>query len=1190
MNTTFKSAIQPLLTSAQQIQSISGLPGGALAWLSQILIETGLGEHAQKETRPHNTWIIVAEDSNRAEARYRELLFFSRNNHHAPECCIFPAWETRPFEPFSPYGPLVGTRIATLFRLQQHLHDGPISTSETDQRGLIIVTTPRALLQRLPPPTILAKHGFLITKGNQLDLTAFRRFLTVCGYRSVNQVNEPGEFAIRGGILDFFPSSHKDPVRIELFGDEVETIRTFDPQNQRSNETIHQVNTLPVREIILNEETISTFRTQYRKHFGGRATTDDLYRVISRGDICQGMEQYLPLFYPDAVTFFDYLPQTQTTFLLESNSNQALEEAFCEIDERFQTLSQDPNRHILPPDQFYLSRESFQETLQNFSFYHITEQPTPQTINLRAHPLPDFLAEDDQHTLMERVTRFMEQLWQEKYRIVVAVRTMGQKERLRELLTDQKVRSEDIESWKDIFQKKPGPIRLTLGDIQEGFIHPDFKVALFTEEGIFGERVHRRRPDRRFIDQLIASFADLKPNDLVVHTDHGIGRFGALHSLDVGQIKNDFLLIEYSEGDKLYVPVENLDRVSKYSGGEGAPLDKLGGKRWEKTKKKARKRILVMAQDLIVLQAKREARQGFQFSSPDPIYQEFCASFPFDETEDQLQAIETVLEEMASPRPMDRLVCGDVGFGKTEVALRATFRAAMDGKQVAILTPTTILAQQHFETFSKRFAVYPIHVGILSRFRTASQQKKDIARVKTGDLDVIIGTHRLLQADIQFKDLGLVVVDEEQRFGVTHKERLKKLRSTVDILTLTATPIPRTLHMAMTGVRDISIIASPPADRLTIRTLVTQYDPQQVREAILREIYRGGQVFFLYNQVSDINKMADKIAELVPEAKIGVAHGQMRDSHLERIMLSFYQQEFNVLVCTTIIENGVDIPTANTIIIHRADKFGLSQLHQLRGRVGRSKLRAYAYLLIPHPQRLSKDAVKRFDALESLGDLGSGFMLATHDLEIRGAGNILGDEQSGQIKEVGYSLYSQMLEEAVLELKKEQSDASQPATAGAVHKTESPEDAPPVIKLHLSTFIPEAYIPDVQQRLNLYKRIAELVTPQEIQDMRIELIDRFGKPPQPVDNLLKLIDIKQLCRRFRIIKLEAGPGGVSLQFHEQPTVDPGSILAMIHNGHGTVRFNQQKRTLAVTQQTWSDPAIRLQEVTHTLHQLKPAPP
>ena len=701
---------------------------------------------------------------------------------------------------------------------------------------------------------------------------------------------------------------------------------------------------------------------------------------------------------------------------------------------------------------------------------------------------------------------------------------------------------------------------------------------MIPEESIFGRRARRRHVDQRYLEQLLANFSDLKEGDLVVHADHGIGRFGGLHPLTFGLIKNEFLLITYLDDDKLYVPVENLDRVSKYSSSDEMTLDKLGGIRWEKTKLRTKKKIMEMASELVRLQALRESQKGFAFSKPDPLYQEFAATFPFEETPDQGEAIEAVLADMASTKPMDRLVCGDVGFGKTEVALRAAFRAVMDGKQVAVLTPTTILAQQHFDTFSSRLAVYPLKIDLLSRFRTPMQQKQTLENLKNGTSDIVIGTHRLLQSDVTFKDIGLLVVDEEQRFGVAHKEKLKSFRATVDILTLTATPIPRTMHLAMAGVRDISIIATPPVDRLAIRTLVLQYDRAQIREAILRETYRGGQVYYLYNRVQDMEKMATQLAELVPEAKIGVAHGQMRGGQLEKIMFSFYQQEFNVLLCTTIIENGVDIPSANTIIIHRADRFGLAQLHQLRGRVGRSKHRAYAYLLIPPIQNLGDDAQKRLDALETLGELGAGFSLATHDLEIRGAGNILGDEQSGQIREVGFELYNQMLRDAIQGLAR---GLSQPVASEEVEA-----EIIPNISLHVSTHIPHEFVPDVHQRLTLYKRIAERINPEELAEMRSELLDRFGPLPESVDNLLRLVGIKRRCRRLKILKLEAGPKGAALQFHPQPLVNASAIIDLIQKGGGSIVFNHQTNTLTIKNRQWDNPENRLQALEKILELLR----
>ncbi|MBF0341646.1 MAG: transcription-repair coupling factor, partial [Magnetococcales bacterium] len=768
------------------------------------------------------------------------------------------------------------------------------------------------------------------------------------------------------------------------------------------------------------------------------------------------------------------------------------------------------------------------------------------------------------------------------FKVLITAISMGQRERLRELLEDHKIPATTISHWNELLTLSPGSTTfLAVGDLESGFVHGRMGLILLTESAIFGVKTKRRKTDPRYLDQLLAGFADLKEQDPVVHADHGVGRYGGLHSLEVGGIKNDFLLIHYAGTDKLYAPVETLDRVTKYIGGEDVPLDKLGGVKWEKTREKAKRKILEMAEELVRLQALRQANPGFSFSTPDPLLQEFAAGFPFEETPDQTAAIEAVLNDMAQTKPMDRLVCGDVGFGKTEVALRAAFRAVMDGKQVAVLSPTTILTQQHYETFTRRLGSYPVTVDILSRFRTPAEQKKAVEMIAHGGVDIIVGTHRLLQKDVVFKDLGLLVVDEEQRFGVVHKERIKQMRAAVDILTLTATPIPRTLHMAMSGLRDISIIATPPVNRLAIRTFVLQYDRQKVREAVLREIYRGGQVFFVHNRVQDIDKMATDLAELVPEAKIGVAHGQMREGRLEKIMLSFYRQEFNLLLCTTIIENGVDIPTANTIIIHRADKFGLAQLHQLRGRVGRSRHRAYAYLFIPHPQSLTEDAMKRLEAIESMGELGAGFTLATHDMEIRGAGNMLGDEQSGQIREVGFELYNQMLKEAVDSLN---AGNGQLSTVG---KPE-PEEFSPVINLHISTHIPEDYVPDVRQRLTLYKRIATLETANDIGEMRAELTDRFGHLPESASHLLRVMALKQACRRIKILKIDAGPKGASIQFHATPNVNPEGIIALLQQSHGAIRLNHETQSLSIKDRAWEETNARIDELTAILKRLQPS--
>ncbi|MBF0098538.1 MAG: transcription-repair coupling factor [Magnetococcales bacterium] len=1166
------------------------LPGGSFAWLATAL--------AREWPRP---LVLVSSSSSRAEALYREVLFFSEYFKQPLPLLSFPAWETMPFEPLSPFGPLVGERISTLFRLTQMTGSGPVlAGTESGATHAIIVTTAAALMQRVMPAQQLAQHGLAIKKGDQLNLTVMREFLHLSGYRHASQVVEPGEFAIRGGIIDFFPPGHENPVRIELFGDEVETLRQFDPVTQRSTDPIPGVQALPTSEVLLNENTIRSFRTQYRQLFGGQAADDTLYKELSKGIKVQGMEHFLPLFYEPAETFFDYLPEG-STFLLEEDALPAVAQFEQEVQERHRLVGAPPEgrsglpratgRH-LPADALYLTLPLWQEALQRFTVFESRHGAEKGGVSLAFDGVVDFITPSaaaavndaggkaNKESTLDRVAHHIRTAQKNGFRIALTVRTIGQRERLREVLEDHKISTRLAPHWEGVLTGQPGSTWVVIGDVEQGFAHGRIGVLLIPEEAIFGRRTRRRQRDQRYLEQLLASFSDLQEGNLVVHADHGIGRFGGLQPLAIGTIKNEFLLISYQDEDKLYVPVENLDRVSKYSGSEEIALDKLGSAKWEKTKERTRKKILEMAHELVHLQALRAATEGFTFAGADPLYQEFAATFPFEETPDQAQAIEAVLQDMASSRPMDRLVCGDVGFGKTEVALRAAFRAVMDGKQVAVLAPTTILAQQHFETFSRRLAPYPVKLELLSRFRSPLEQKQALRRLSNGEAEIAIGTHRLLQSDVHFKDIGLLVVDEEQRFGVSHKEKLKSFRATVDILTLTATPIPRTLHLAMAGVRDISIIATPPLDRLAIRTIITQYDRTQVREAILREIYRGGQVYYLYNRVQDIEKFAAQLGELVPEAKLGVAHGQMREGQLERIMFSFYQQEFNVLLCTTIIENGVDIPSANTIIIHRADKFGLAQLHQLRGRVGRSKHRAYAYLLVPPAHNLTEDARKRLDALESLGDLGAGFSLATHDLEIRGAGNILGDEQSGQIREVGFELYNQMLREAIQGLAE---------NAVAQEKPERPEEIIPNISLHVSTHIPHDFVPDVHQRLTLYKRIAELNSAEEILEMRSELLDRFGPLPESITNLLRLVGIKRSCRQLRILKLDAGPKGASLQFHPQPSVNPQAIIELIQQGGGAVIFNHQTNALVVKNRLWDVEEVRLRALEELLERLRPDP-
>ncbi|MBF0422696.1 MAG: transcription-repair coupling factor [Magnetococcales bacterium] len=1154
---------------------LTDLPGSALGLMAKEWAAT-----------LHAPLVIVTGKTNRAEALYRELLLFQGDRHHPLALLPFPAWEILPFEPLSPYGAIVGERIATLYRLTQMLGIGPVRAENPQgKKQAIIITTPMAMMQRLMPRSLLVQHGFVIRQGDQVDLPALKKFLLMAGYRPGPQIEEPGEFATRGGIIDLFPPGLDEPVRIELFGDQVETIRHFDIPSQRSTQQTDRVETLPMSEVLLTEETIRCFRTQYRETFGGKSAQDDMYKTVSAGGKFQGMEQFLPLFYETTSLLVDYLPADACLLLDQDVDDAAIAFADKVRNQREMLAGEQTSNAIrlLPMERFYLSPAQWRQDLSRFKRLELDRGPSDKRYSLGFSPLPEFFDPPGEEPLpglpvLERTIQFIRDQQQRHQRIIIASRSMGQRDRIAELLADHGHPTTPTATWNDALASSSQRILLVIGDLAQGFSHDQLQLTVLNEESILGTRTRRKHTDPDYLDRILASFRNLKEGSFVVHADHGIGCFGGLHSLNIGGILNDFLLLTYAGADKLYVPVENLDRVSKYSGADEAILDKLGGSRWKKTRLKVKKKLLEMAAELVALQARRQSVGGHRFSSPNASDHEFATRFPYEETPDQAQAIEAVLSDMASTRPMDRLICGDVGFGKTEVALRAAFRCIMDGKQVAVLAPTTILAQQHFETFSRRFAPYPMNVAVMSRFRSTKELTELAKKTRDGRVDIVVGTHRLLQDDVAFKDLGLLIVDEEQRFGVVHKERIKRLRSNVDILTLSATPIPRTLHMAMSGIRDISIIATPPSNRLAIRTFVTEYSPVRIREAILREIYRGGQVFYVYNKVQEIERMANRLMELVPEAKVGIAHGQMPEGRLERVMISFYRQEFNVLLCTTIIENGVDIPSANTIIIHRADHFGLSQLHQLRGRVGRSRHRAYAYLLTPPLQAQTADARKRLEAIETMGELGAGFMLASQDMEIRGVGNVLGDEQSGHIKEVGFELYNQMLKEAV-----EAFGAGR--TLGEGEKNVDDDEIVPVINLNLSTNIPDSYISDMHLRLTLYKRVAELKSAQETADMKMEFIDRFGPLPPSVDNLLKLVAIKRACVHLKILKLEAGPRGAVLTFHPQPNIHLPALIDLIRQGGGSVVFNQEKNLLTFRERNWEDPQLRLNHLERVLENL-----
>ncbi len=1058
-----------------------------------------------------------------------EIRFYLADSEAVP-ILPFPDWESLPYEAFSPHPDIISDRLLTLYRL-------PGLT-----QGIVLVTA-TTLQNRLAPRHYVAGNSFLLGVGDRIDLEAFRGRLSEAGYRAVAQVIEPGEYAIRGGVVDVFPMGTATPYRLDLFGDSIETIRRFDPENQRSGEKLTGIRLLPAREAPLHPEAIQKFRQGFRVHFEGDPQKVALYRDVSKGIAPAGVEYYLPLFFDALETLFDYLPSS--TLCVVEDGIDAIQNTFwMETEERYRMLRTDPERPVLSPDLLFLKTDELNARLAQYPRILLTpfrEESGHATNAIEtgfATRLPPRLpvnprGEVPHAALFDWLRTF-------PGRTLIVAESAGRREVLHNLLRDHRFAAAPCRDWVE-FRDGAMPLGLTHADLERGLWLDTPSLAVISEPQLYGERAAQRRrrsESARDLSAVIRDLAELHRDDPVVHEDHGVGRYRGLQTLDVGDGPTEFLTLEYLGGDKLYVPVTDLARISRYTGThpDQAPLHKLGGDAWEKARRRAREKAWDAAVELLEVQALRAARPGYAFPERDEHYAAFAAAFPFEETPDQARVIEEVLRDMETPRPMDRLVCGDVGFGKTEVALRAAFAAVHGGKQVAVLVPTTLLAQQHYQNFSDRFADLPIKIELLSRFRSAAELGKGIAALADGKVDIVIGTHRLLQDDVQFKRLGLVIIDEEHRFGVRQKERLKKLRSEVDILTLTATPVPRTLNQALSGLRDVSLIGTPPQARLAIKTFVLEWNDALIREACLREIRRGGQVFFLHNDVSTMDRMLERLVKLVPEAEIHIAHGQMAERDLERTMLDFYHQRFNILLCSTIIETGIDIPTANTIIIERADKFGLAQLHQLRGRVGRSHHRAYAYLLIPPRTALSGDALKRLEAIATLEDLGAGFALASHDLEIRGAGELLGEAQSGQIDEVGFALYSDLLNRAVESLK-----------VGRAPDLDTPISSGAEINLHVPALFPSDYLPDVHLRLVLYKRIAGAKTQEALDDLMAEIIDRFGPLPEAARVLFEITALKLRAMPLGIRKIEAGPKGARIEFIDKPNIEPARIIALLQS-------------------------------------------
>ena len=1094
----------------------------ATAGGSQTLAPAALALAVARRAGQHEGLLVaVAGDEQQAYRLEAELRFFLGSSEAVVH---LQGTETLPFDPFSPHQQILSERLAALHRL-------PLT-----QRGVLIVTAD-ALLQRLPPVAWLQGRTFFLKPGQRENPAVLKERLVSAGYQSVSQVQTQGEFAQRGSLMDLFAMGSPLAYRLDWFDDTIESIRTFDPESQRSLEKVKEVRLLPAREFPTDKEGLETFRRNYREYFPGDLTRSRIYADVSKGLMPGGIEAYLPLFFAgrSTATLADYLPSS-ASWLLLADLDPILAHDFRQIVDRRARYSGNLERPLMAPHDVFLTAEEAQAQLSFYPVETLAAIADVQPLPGGAGTIKALLADTGSST-----------------RTLFVAESAGRREAVVQWLKPLGLIPRQHESFAG-FLTDSNRVGVVLGPLQESLSLAAERINLVAEGQLFGltapqQQAVRRRAKARDPETILRDLSSLTIGSPVVHVQHGVGRYLGLQTLDAGGVANEYLVLEYAGGDKLYVPVGSLGLIHRYTGAEEqlAPLHSLGNERWEKAQAKAREKAHDVAAELLKIQARRASKPGLKLSLDDEEYKSFVAGFPFTTTPDQQSAIDAVLSDLQIDKAMDRVVCGDVGFGKTEVALRASFAVARAGRQVCILAPTTLLAAQHEKNFRDRLADWPIRIAGLSRLKTAKEQTLTLKELEEGKLDIVIGTHRLLQPDIKFKDLGLVVVDEEHRFGVRHKERLKNLRAEVDLLTLTATPIPRTLNMSLAGLRELSIIATPPPSRQAIKTVVSEWDNGLIYEACLRELKRGGQIYWLHNEVKGIEAFAAKVQALVPEARVRIAHGQMRERELEQVMLDFYHNRFNLLVCTTIIESGIDVPSANTIIIDRADTLGLAQLHQLRGRVGRSHHRAYAYLLVPSKRALTADSAKRLDAIEALGDLGSGFALATHDLEIRGAGELLGDEQSGQIEEVGFTLYSELLGRAVRAIQSGRLDDAPYGVAACE------------VDLAVTALIPANYVPDVATRLTLYKRVAEAKTAEELRELQVEFIDRFGLLPEPAKRLFEQAGLRAAAETLGIVKIRAHAKGASLEFSSQPKINPVKLIALMQKQPRVYKLEGQKK-------------------------------
>ncbi|HEU4341168.1 MAG TPA: transcription-repair coupling factor [Candidatus Binatia bacterium] len=1167
-HTALREKIQRFLaTRGSGPKRIQGLQGGARAY--------ALALAAESARRPI---VVVSATARDAEDLYRDLSFFLGQETSVPpvrkRLHLFPSWEVLPFESLSPHPDNIAGRLEGLYKL-------------VEETAPLLVATPAALMQKVIPKEALKQSYLYLVAGQELSRENLLEHLVQWGFQNVPLVEERGDFSVRGGIVDLFSAGYVRPLRLEFDGDRLESIREFSPSTQRSERALEELLVLPMKDFSLKHAAMESIVRRLDQRAAeleiDRREKNSLLDSLREGIPFPGMEFLAPYFYSELAPIFSYLPADTLIWLDGADRIEAEAERFGRLAWERHERAKEERRLVPPMEALYLNEHEWREALRPFAqvqgesliLLASSEKAQESTLTVESFLTRDLrhepAARSSELSLAPLIERLKE--W-ESQRVYFAAPTRGDAGRLRDLLSHYDVELPLAEEpLASLLARSELSRAIVCGHLNHGFRLPEAGLVLLTFDEIFGTRKrHPATSERSQPSHFLTSLSELKQNDYVVHIDHGIGIYRGLKFLEVAGVGGEFLHLEYEGGDRLYLPVDRINVVQKYIGGDGAEptLDRLGGTSWEKVKAKARKSIFAMAEELVQLYAFREAREGNAFAPPDALYREFEAAFEYEETPDQQRAIDETLADMEKKKPMDRLVCGDVGYGKTEVAMRAAFLAIEGGKQVAVLAPTTILAQQHLQTFRQRFRNQPVRVEMVSRFLTTKEMEQVLEGLAKGMVDIVIGTHRLLQKDVEFKDLGLVIIDEEHRFGVVHKERLKKLRQLVDVVSLTATPIPRTLHMSLVGIRDLSIIETPPLDRLAIQTYVTRYDERLVRDAILRELQRGGQVFFLHNRVETIDRVALKLAELVPEARMAVAHGQMRPKELERVMLDFLENKTQVLVCSAIIESGLDFPNANTIIINRADKFGLAQLYQLRGRVGRSNRHAYAYLLIPGEKAITRDAERRLRALQELDGLGGGFKLALHDLEIRGAGNLLGEQQSGQITAVGFELYTEMMEKAVRELKGE-----------AVALEVEPE-----IRLGIAAYFPEDYIPDANQRLYFYKRLASLRDPRELAELKEEIKDRFGAYGSAVENLFLVMELRRVLKQFLVRQITVSEGRVFLLFHAESPVKVDRLLELIRRQKNRFRLSPDGRLSFLPQQReWQPLLAEVAQLLQAIHEI-----